>query len=341
MKVLRASALSLVVLALACGPEAKPADVPAKPVAPPAPSAASVPPAPAPVLAALDVDPVVAGLGRSTGGPGTDELARTGIERLCNESIARAQSLLSELRALADKPDSALTWETTGGTLDRARLALKNASDFPALMAVAHPDDVVREKAKLCEPKIDKIDTALWLDPKIASVMKRYAAKASAPGSAEALNGGRKRFLEHTLRDFKRNGIDLDANGQKRLKELNEELTKLSLEFDTNLAESHLTVEATEKQLDGLPKEWLLSHPPNKEGKVVITTDYPDYFPVLTYAKDRKLALELYKQFENRAADKNVKVIETMLALREERAKLLGYTNWAEYILEDRLAKNP
>jgi thimet oligopeptidase len=341
MKLLRASALSLVVIALACGPEAKPADSATKPLAPPASAASSAAPLPAPVLAALDVDPVVAGLGRNTSGPGTDELARTGIERLCNESIARAESLLSEVRALADKPDSALTWESTGGTLDRARLALKNAGDFPALMAVAHPDDVVREKAKLCEPKIDKTDTALWLDRKIATVMKRYAAKASATGGPEALNGALKRFLEHTLRDFKRNGLDLDAKGQKRLKELNEELTKLSLEFDTNLAESHLTVEATEKQLDGLPKEWLLSHPPSKDGKVVITTDYPDYFPVLTYAKDRKLALELYKQFENRAADKNVKVIETMLALREERAKLLGYANWAEYILEDRMAKNP
>ena len=334
MKALRWS-LAAVAL-LACGPDSKPADMPAKPLPP----IASAPPqvtAPAPVLAPLDVDPVVAGLGRNTGGPGTDELARTGIERLCDESIARAQLLLGEIRSLADAPDAALTWEATGGKLDRARLALKNAGDFPALMAVAHPDDTVREKAKLCEPKIDKLDTALWLDKAIAKVIKRYAALPSSAKDSVA----RKRLIDHTIRDFKRNGLELDEKGQERLRELNEELTKLSLDFDTNLAMSHLTVEATAKQLDGLPKEWVVSHPPNKEGKVVITTDYPDYFPVLTYAKDRKLALDLYKQFENRAADKNVAVIEKILTLRQERAKLLGYDTWAQYILEDRMAKTP
>lgn len=336
MKLARVSALSLALVTFGCGPD-KPADMPAKPMtpAPTVASASPVAPPPPPVLAPLDVDPVVAGLGRNTAGPGTDELARTGIERLCDESIARAESLLGELRALADAPDAALTWDTTGGKLDRARLALRNAGDFPALMAVSHPDDIVREKAKLCEPKIDKLDTKLWMDPAIAKVMKRFAAANAG------LSGPHKRFLDRTLRDFKRNGLDLDAKGQARLRELNEELTKLSLEFDTNLAESHLTVEATEKQLDGLPKEWIVSHPPNKEGKVVITTDYPDYFPVLTYAKDRKLALDLYKQFENRAADKNVIVIEKILALRQERAKLLGYATWADYILEDRMAKTP
>lgn len=339
MKTLRASALSLAVVAFACGPSAKPADLPAKPVTPPATAASAAPALPPPVLAPLDVDPVVAALGRNTAGPGQDELARTGVERLCDQSIARAESLLAEIRALASS-DAPLTWDMTGGKLDRARLALRNAGDFPALMAVSHPDDTVREKAKLCEPKIDKIDTALWMDKDIAKVMKRFAASATA-GNSEPLSVARKRLLDRTLRDFKRNGLDLDDKGQKRLRELNEELTKLSLEFDTNLAESHLTVEATTKQLDGLPKEWIVSHPPNKEGKVVITTDYPDYFPVLTYAKDRKLALDLYKQFENRAADKNVAVIEKILALREERAKLLGYSNWAEYILEDRMAKNP
>ncbi|MDF2694466.1 MAG: Thimet oligopeptidase, partial [Labilithrix sp.] len=80
---------------------------------------------------------------------------------------------------------------------------------------------------------------------------------------------------------------------------------------------------------------------PNKDGKVVITTDYPDYFPVLTYAKDRKVALDLFKQFENRAADKNVPVLERILALRSEKAKLLGYATWADYVLEPRMAKDP
>ena len=327
--------LASLVVAGACGGEAPPPHVPSTPQAA---SGTSVPtPAAAPVaLAQLDVDPVQVGLGRTTGGSTNDAAsARVGIERLCDESIARASAILDEIRALDGAADDALTWEATMGRLDRARLALRNAGDFPALMAVAHPDDGVREKAKLCEPKIDKLDTALWLDPKLARVTKRYAARK------ESLAPARARFLEHTLRDFRRNGLELDASGQKRVREINEELTKLGLDFDANLAESHLTIEASPAQLEGLPKEWLVSHPPDKNGKVVITTDYPDYFPVVTYAKDRKLALELFKQFENRAADKNIAVIEKILALRSEKAKLLGYATWADYILEPRMAKDP
>jgi thimet oligopeptidase len=290
------------------------------------------------VLAPLDVDPVTAGLGRTSAGPGNAgdaALAQAGVERLCDQSLARAKATLDEIRALDEGGDDALTWSATIGKLDWARHALRNAGDFPALMAVAHPDDGVREKAKLCEPKIDKLDTAMWLDAKLARVVKKYAAKT------EPLSATQNRLLGHTLRDFRRNGLALDAKGQARLRELNEELTKLGLDFDSNLAESHLVVEATPAQLEGLPNEWVVSHPPNKNGKVEITTDYPDYFPVLQYAKDRKLALELYKQFENRAADRNVTVIEKILALRAEKAKLLGYPTWADYVLEPRMAKDP
>lgn len=323
-------------LLLSCaGPEAPPPRTSPHPVTPI--RAEHEKPAPVVRMARLDVDPVVLGLGRTSKGPGTAEdvtRAASGMDRLCDESLATANALLAEIRALDAKPDAELTWPRTVGALDRVRLAMKNAGDFPALMAVAHPDETVREHAKACEPKVDKLETSLWLDPVVARVIKRYA------GRRESLPAARARLLEHVLRDFRRNGLDLDAAGQKHLRELNENLTKLSQDFDANLAASHLTVQATPAQLDGLPKEWLASHKADANGKVELTTDYPDYFPVLTYAKDRRVALELYKQFDNRAADTNVKVIEKLIELRHEKAKLLGYATWADYVVEPRMAKN-
>jgi thimet oligopeptidase len=305
-------------LLIACAHAPEPAPPPRE-----APAAVTAPTPPPPVLAPLDVDPVAMGL------------TPDGIERLCNESIATAQATLSELRAMDAAPDAGLTWDATLGRLDRVTMAMKNAGEFPTLMAVAHPDDAVREKAKGCEPKLDKLDTSIWLDPVIARVVKRYAARN------EALSGPKKRLLERTLRELRRNGLDLDPKGQARLRAINERTVALGLAFDANLADAHLSIEATPAQLDGLPKEWITSHPPNKSGKVEITTDYPDYFPVLQYAKDRKLALDLFKKFENRAADKNIAVIEELLALRAEKAKLLGYATWADYVLEPRMAKSP
>lgn len=333
------SLLAIASVAGACG-----GDPPAvTPATPPAPSSTSVPdagakaePAKTWAPAAVDVDPVVVGLGRDGEGFGTVDdapKAAAGVERVCEEGLALARQGLAELRALDGAPDAAITWGATVARLDRVFGALRNAGDFPALMAVSHPDERVREKAKACEPKIDAFETALWLDPAVAKVIKRYAAKK------EPLPPVRARLLEHVLRDFRRNGLDLDAPGQERIRTMNEEITKLAQAFDTNLAGSKLTVSATPEELDGLPKEWLAAHPP-KNGKVEITTDYPDYVPVITYAKNRKLALELYKQFDNRAADKNVAVIERLLSVRGEKAKLLGYPTWSDYVLEPRMAKD-
>jgi len=325
----------LVLLATACGPDASP-----RALAPPTPPTAPVSgPAKAPPAtpAALDVDPVAVALGRTTAGPGSaDDVARAraGVVRLCDDSIARANVILDAVRGLDKQPDSALTWDATLGGLDRARIAIRNAGDFPGLMAVAHPDESVREQAKGCEPKIDKLETGIWLDAGIARVVKRYA------GKQEPLAASRARLLAHTLRDFRRNGLELDAAGQARTREINEELTKLGQDFDTNLAASHLSVDAAPAQLEGLPKEWLASHKPQADGKIRVSTDYPDYFPVITYAKDRQLALDLFKQFDNRAADQNIAVLDKILALRAEKAKLLGYPTWADYVLEPRMAKD-
>jgi thimet oligopeptidase len=273
------------------------------------------------VLASLDIDPTL--LGQTA----------EGVTQLCDQSLARAESLLAAIRKLKDADDSELTFDATLGRLDDTVLAMHHAADFPQLMAAVHPDKAVRDAAKDCEPKVSKFDTALFLDPDVASVIKRYAAKG------EKLSAPRARLLEHTLRDFKRNGLDLAEEGQARLREINDEITRHAQEFDTNIAEATLSIEVDPAKLKGLPKSYITDHKPESSGKVRLTTDYPDYFPVLTYAQDRSVALELYKQFENRAATRNVPLLEKILKLRHEKAKLLGYKTWADFVLEPRMAK--
>ena len=270
----------------------------------------------------LDVDPVAVGL------------TAEGIARLCDGSLARAESLLSEIRALKDASDDALTWDATFGKLDQVALARTNASDFPQLMAVANPDKAARDAAKACDPKVDKLATALYLDKDLAAVFKRYAKKG------DKLDSARARLVTHTLRDYRRNGLDLSDQDQQTLRALNEKITKLSQDFEANIADSTLSIQVTKEQLDGLPDAYVESHKSGADGKIRITTDYPDYFPYLQYAKDRKAALELYKQFDNRAADKNVPLLDEILKLRADKAKLLGYATWADYVLEPRMAKS-
>ncbi len=258
-----------------------------------------------------------------------------GVKDLCDDHIAAAKKLLEQVKSLKGAPAEKITYESTLGAFDDIISELNSAGEFPYLMGVAHPDGAVREAAKSCEPKTDKFITNLWLDADVAAVLKAYAAKG------EKLEGEKARLLSDTLRDFRRNGFDLPLEKQTRLRELNEQITERGQEFTSNIASSAGSIVVKKDQLDGLPPEYVASHAPDANGDIKITTDYPDYFPFITYAKDRKAALKLYVEFTNRGGDANVKLLETLVRLRDEKAKLLGYKTWADYAIEPRMAKTP
>ncbi len=266
--------------------------------------------------------------------PVSQGMTVSGVTKLCDENLKLAADLVAAIRATDSTRPEALSWEATLGRLDDAFLAIGNASEFPYLLGVVHPDPAVREAAQQCEKKTDELTTSIWLDADLAAVIKAYAATAGALGVE------RKRFLEHTLRDFRRNGLELDAAAQRRIKAINQEETELSQSFIKEISKSQGFVELDPKALAGLPKAYVDSHPPQANGKIRVTTDYPDYYPFVQYALDRKAARELYVHFANRGGERNVVRLEQLLALRHEKAKMLGYATWADYAIEPRMAKN-
>src|SRR5690606_20301668 len=159
-------------------------------------------------------------------------------------------------------------------------------------------------------------------------------------------------LLDKKYKSFSRNGANLPPEKKKRLREIDAQLSKLTLQFgenvlaETNKYEMHLT---HEEDLNGLPegeKEAAaqLAKSKDKEGWL-ITLDYPSYIPFMKYAKNRKLRKELSiafgsKGFHNDELD-NQKNIINIANLRHERANLLGYKTHAHYVLEERMAETP
>lgn len=312
------------IFALGCAGSAPPV-VPPTPVAPATtmPHAASSAPLPPAFVPTADVDPVASAM------------TVDGVTALCDNHLARAQSLLETIKALKSSPDDKLTWDATFGAYDLIALELSVGGGFPGLMAVGHPDKAVRDAAKACEPKTDKFRTELMLDADFGAVVKRYAAKN------ESLDPVRARLVRETIRDLHRNGLDLPADKQNQLRALNEELTKLSQDFTSNISDAVSTLKIKPAQLKGLPPAFVAQHKPEADGLVSLTTNYPDYFPVVTYVEDRTVARDLTQLFDNRAQDKNLKLLDRVLLLREQKAKLLGYATWADYAIEPRMAKTP
>lgn len=267
--------------------------------------------------------------------PVSESMSVEGITRLCDEHLENAKSILDEIRGLKNAPDEAITYAATAGRVDDLWFEVGMAGGFTGLMALAHPDETVKSAAQDCRPKLDRFATDAMLDETFAGVIFRYEKKG------EALEGTRARMLRELVRDFRRNGLDLPTEKQKRLRELNEELTQLEQDFEKNLSDAVLELEVTPEQLKGTPESFQEQHPPGDNGKVTLTTNYPDYFPIVTYAEDRTVARELARKFNNRAAGENVKILERVLDLRYEKAQLLGYETWAHYAVEPRMAKTP
>jgi thimet oligopeptidase len=258
-----------------------------------------------------------------------------GVTTLCDENLAMAKTLVDGIRVLKDLPEASLTWENTFGTLDDATMYLELAATMPSLMYMTHPDAAVREAASKAEPKISEFVTALLLDADLASVFKRFAATNPSKDPA------RQKMMDETLRDYRRNGLELPPEGQERLKKLNEELTSLGQKFESNIAASQAFIEIEPAQLKGLPESFIAGHPAVENGKVKITTAYPDYKPFMKYAEDREAAKQLHLVYNTRAKEQNLPILDRVLALRKEKANLLGYKTWADYVLETRMAKNP
>jgi len=260
-------------------------------------------------------------------------LSVQGVTALCDDNLKLAREILTQIKQLSPASPAALSWNATLGQLDNAFLSMDNASSFPYLVGVAHPDEAVRAAARACEKKTDELMTSVFLDDDLATVIKAYAKKK------EQLSPERARFLKHTLRDFRRNGLELPADKRKRLRELNKALTEIGQKFIAEIGASVGQIEIKPERLAGLDDDYRKDHPPGKNGKVTITTNYPDYFPFVTYALDRRAATELYIKFTNRGGDANIGRLDRLFALRYEKAQLLGYDTWADYAIEPRMAK--
>lgn len=334
-------------LAWAC----QPSD-PRKPVQPPAPAANADLAAPEPGAVAVDpTAPEGPGPDGTAADPGEPEVipdprpladgdaaARAMLEepawadpaplsRYCEESIARAKAV----RARLESPQADAG--ATVAEFNRLSLELDTAQGLAALLFNVSPEKPVRDAAQACEQALSKFATELSLDRALYDVLVAV--------DASGLDALGQRFVERSLRDFRRAGVDKDDATRARITEINARLVELDQAFGKNISEDvrSITVEDPDK-LAGLPADWLASRQPGEDGKIVVTTDYPDFFPFQTYVKDDALRRELYDAFQNRAYPQNVPVITEVLALREEKARLLGHPHWASYAIEDKMAKS-
>lgn len=249
--------------------------------------------------------------------------------------MAAAQAYVDALLAVKGPR----TTENTLRLLDEAHRELGLAGSGASLMTNASTNKELRDAGDEVSQKVAAQATALSLNPEVYHALQAVDVSGLDKTGADAAT---KYYLAHTLLEYRLSGIDKDAATRERVRKLSDQLTAEVLHFQRNIAESQGKIEVKDKaELDGLPADFIARHVEAADGTITLTTDEPDYRPVLTYAKSDELRKRLYLAYNGRAYPANEELLKQVLATRAELAKELGFASWAELSTVDKLIKSP
>ncbi|NBF00731.1 oligopeptidase A [Pseudomonas sp. Fl5BN2] len=265
------------------------------------------------------------------------------------------ETLLADNRAatakLLEQQEGTPTWKGLVLALDELGARLGRAwSPVSHLNAVCNNAEL-RAAYEACLPMLSEYWTEQGQNREL---FKAYEALAGSPEAA-GFDVAQKTILEHTLRDFRLSGIDLPVDQQQRYGEIQMKLSELGSRFSNQLLDAtqawtkHITDETALAGLTDSAKAQMAAAAQAKElDGWLITLEFPSYYAVMTYAQDRALREEVYAAYCTRASDQgpnagqndNGPVMEEILDLRQELAKLLGFASFSELSLATKMAES-
>jgi oligopeptidase A len=265
---------------------------------------------------------------------------KTNLETLLKNNLEQINHLLKE--------NHYYTWDNLIYPLDDLGDSLEQMwSPFSHLHSVMDSKEL-RECYEACLPLLSAYDAAIGHNHQLYEAIKSI--------DQHSLDAAQKKLIQDSLRDFELSGVALSATDKKRFEAIQARLAELSSKFENNVldATQAFTVHLPdETRIKGLPEHAIntakeLAKEKNLPG-YVLTLEYPSFQAVITYAEDRDLREEMYQAFVTRASEKgpnagefdNSKIIDEMLALRHEKAQLLGFKHYAELSLATKMADTP
>ena len=254
---------------------------------------------------------------------------------------------VNEVKAITENSKKP-TFENTVVALDQCGVLLRKVNIVFSGQNGANTNDRMQEISRELSPLLSKHRDDINLNPVLFARIKAVYEKKSELG----LNKEEAKLLEETYKGFVRGGANLSAEGQEKLRGLNSRIAILQLTFGQNMLKEtndfKLFVDRKE-DLSGLPDNLIATAATaateaGQDGKWLFTQHNPSVMPFLQYADNRELREKMFKGYINRgnqdnAAD-NRKIVQELVALRLEKAKLMGYNDYASFVLEERMAKN-
>lgn len=272
------------------------------------------------------------------------------FERICAEHVEPAiEELLRQSRdrlTQLEQPNVPKTYQGILSALEDATLPLELAMGVVGHLESVATTPELRTAYNAVQPKVSALMSSIPLSPGLYRNLLAF----SETEEAKRLDPTRARFLQKTIDWFKREGAGLEPEQKQRLELLNVELTNLTTRFSQNVLDATNAYELIiedKARLSGLPERALNAARAAAETKgkpgYRFTLQAPSFLPIMMYADDRALREELYRAFNTRALSEpydNRELVEKILSLRQEKARLLGFQHFVDLVLHDRMAQN-
>lgn len=264
------------------------------------------------------------------------------IEEGIRQQNAEIELIISR-RDVPDFSNTILVYDNSGELLSKVSRVFSNLNG-------ANTNPEMQKLAREISPKLTKHSDNISLNPELFKKIKSVYDRRVSLG----LDADQLRVVEKIYNDFVRGGANLTATDQTKLRTINETLSKLSLQFSENvLAETNKNfrlVISNKKNLNGLSADIIeaaaiQASNDKMPGKWSFTLQKPSMLPFLQYAKNRKLREKLYRGYfmrcDNGNSSDNKENIKKIVRLRDEKGKLMGYPNFASFVITENMAKTP
>jgi oligopeptidase A len=269
-----------------------------------------------------------------------DRIRSTHVEPAVAELLRDARKTLENLAADAGPrtfENTMLAYEAITERLEYAMSVIRHLESV-----ATYPE--LRAAFNAVQPAVSEFQSNILLHEGLWKAIQGYAATAEAKN----LSGTRRRFLEKTIDDFKRHGAGLDPAGKARLAEIDVELSKQTTLFSEHVLDSTNAFELVitdESKLAGLPESAVAAAKQSADAKGLggwrFTLQAPSYLALMTYLDDRAIRKQVYHAYNVRATCgdfDNREIVSRILELRREKAQLLGFADFADLVIDDRMA---
>lgn len=275
----------------------------------------------------VDVTRVSATAGPGVISDGPDAtLDLAAFKEACDAALDYSTKQFETLKATTEIP----TIESVVRPYDNMNYGPSDFGSWAYFMSSVHPDAEMRAAGNDCVQRFVALGTDVSLSREVFDLLAQVDLSEA--------DSTTRYFVEETIKDYRNSGVDKDDTTRAKIRELIQQSFAIGQDFSKNIREDVRYVELTDvAMLDGLPEDFIEGHQADEEGVIRISTNYPDYFPIMSYAHNDDLRKDLRMAYGGRAYPINEEVLRNLLKTRYELAQILDYENYAETVTRDRM----